>query len=148
MRTKLKISGLGNSVFIHDSLYICVNKSKAMLKSFLFFSAIWFSYSFSCNKESALICSVAQPLEDLPWLNQIKKNFELDMSPAIQTIDQYVYNGNHVFLISNCHGCADAMAEVYNCEGKVICEFGGIMGRNTCPDFESKAVLVKNLYHQ
>jgi len=27
--------------------------------------------------------------------------------------------------------------EFYDCEGNVICEFGGFDGRNTCPDFES-----------
>ena len=34
---------------------------------------------------------------------------------------------------------ADGLVLVYNCSGEVICEFGGIDGRNTCADFETEA---------
>ncbi len=40
------------------------------------------------------------------------------------------------------------MDQVYNCQGQVICQFGGIAGLNTCPDFydtaTDKKVIWKN----
>lgn len=52
----------------------------------------------------------------------------------------YKYKGDTVFLVSStCEQCADMMAHVYSCKGKTICQFGGIAGLNTCPDFSDLA---------
>jgi hypothetical protein len=75
--------------------------------------------------------------ENLDWLqtfiDQAKQNDQ-----AAEVI-RYDYNGHRVYWVDTCKGCADAMAIVYNCSGQVICQFGGIAGFNTCPDFEAKA---------
>ena len=51
-------------------------------------------------------------------------------------------------MIDVCNGCADNLTTVYNCEGNVICEFGGIAGLNTCPDFDknstNKTIIYEN----
>lgn len=65
---------------------------------------------------------------DLTWLNHYK-------SPMSE-IYLNNYKGERVFEINQCVGCSDAMVSVYNCEGKRLCEFGGIGGLNTCPDYE------------
>lgn len=52
---------------------------------------------------------------------------------------RYTYKDETVYLINTCVDCADSMDEVYNCYGEVICQFGGIAGLNSCPDFETTA---------
>lgn len=96
---------------------------------------------------SGTFCRTENPLEDLPWLRQIKQSFEMSAKPAGAQIIGYRYQGDDVFLISGCVGCADEMQEVYDCEGKVICRFGGIAGLNTCPDFFETATDSTMLYN-
>ncbi len=97
---------------------------------------------FSCDTSKeieTLDCGVENPLEDLPWLKEIKDIITMRMSPAGAQIIQYTYHGEQVFWIDECYNCPDAIITINNCEGEVICEFGGIDGRNTCPDFASDA---------
>jgi hypothetical protein len=48
----------------------------------------------------------------------------------------YDYKGVKVFLIDKCVNCPDGVAEVNDCDGNIICIFGGISEMNTCPDFD------------
>lgn len=86
------------------------------------------------------------PLEEISWLRDIRDTFDKDMGPQRQRITQYRYQREDVFLIEVCYQCADAMTFVYNCAGNMICEFGGIAGVNTCPDFKQNATDKKILY--
>ncbi len=104
--------------------------------------------SSTCNKEDIDTCNTPNPLTDLAWLKQIKETFDKDMSASRQKIDLYLYNEKSVFKIIDCADCADGMETIYNCAGQKICEFGGIAGLNTCPDFQDKAKFVKNMYNQ
>ncbi len=104
---------------------------------------------YSCETfESAnmQVCDVENPLEDLPWLKDIKLAIQLNMSPAGSQIIQYSYKGEYVFWVDVCFQCPDGVIAVYNCAGEVICEFGGIDGRNTCIDFETEATDSTNLF--
>ncbi|MFC0185171.1 hypothetical protein SAMN04515674_112105 [Pseudarcicella hirudinis] len=58
----------------------------------------------------------------------------------------YEYKGKTVYLFDTCIGCADNMTIVYDCDGKTLCQFGGIAGFNTCPDFEKTAGNKKLVY--
>jgi PBP1b-binding outer membrane lipoprotein LpoB len=96
----------------------------------------------SCSETKELItttCNTNNPLEDLTWLYEIKTNFDKSASASKKQIIQYTYKNETVFMIDICNGCSDNLTAVYNCEGTVICEFGGIAGVNTCPDFDEKA---------
>ncbi len=84
-------------------------------------------------------CSSNTSFEDLEWLGDIKKNLELSMGVAGSQIIRYKYLDNTVFWIDPCYMCPDGLISVYDCDGNVICEFGGIDGRNTCMDFETEA---------
>ena len=100
----------------------------------------------SCGNENNKVCNTDNPLEELGWLNEIRSRFDMDMGPQRQRITQYKYDGKYVFKIEDCYQCADALTYVYNCEGEIICEFGGLDGVNTCPDFEQNATDEKILY--
>ena len=84
-------------------------------------------------------CYESDPLESIPWLRELKMNFEVNEDPAGNRIVQYAYLGECVFWIDDCYHCADKLIQVHNYSGEVICEFGGIDGRNTCPDFLKEA---------
>ena len=100
----------------------------------------------SIDDENNITCNTDNPLEDISWLKEIRDGFDSDMGSQRQMIIQYWYNGNDVLLIDNCYQCADALSVVYDCEKNIVCEFGGIDGRNTCHDFYQIATNEEILY--
>lgn len=81
-------------------------------------------------------CHISDPLTELKWLAQIvaeNKNKE-----AKAEIYKCIYDDKEGFIINICVGCLDAIIEFRDCQGNVLCEFGGIMGTVTCPDFQEK----------
>ena len=84
-------------------------------------------------------CSSDTPFKDLKWLGEIKQNLEMNMGMAGSQIIRYKYQGDYVFWIDPCYMCPDGLISVYDCDGNGICEFGGIDGRITCPDFNTEA---------
>jgi len=83
--------------------------------------------------------------ESTAWLTSMINGMK--HNPAIKSeVIRYKYNNQTVFYIDSCKGCADSMGVVYNCAGEVICQFGGIAGFNTCPDFFEKATSKKVLW--
>lgn len=108
------------------------------------FSIILF---ISCQKNEEFNLTT-NPLENLVWLKEIKTSFELSASPSKKQIIQYTYNEEPVFLIDSCIGCPDNLVNIYNLNGEVICQFGGIAGIDTCPDFldntTNKTILWQN----
>lgn len=99
-----------------------------------------------CNEDEKEVCYTNDPLEEISWLSDIRDSFDKDMGLQRQRIIMYKYHGEYVFLIDDCYQCPDALAFVFDCEGKVICEFGGFTGINTCPDFGQNATDEKALY--
>ena len=116
---------------------------KTISSSLIILSLLLLS-DFSCETETTeeiepLVCGVENPLEDLQWLKEIRDEITMRMSIAGAQIIQYTYHSEPVFWVNDCYNCPDVLISVYNCQGDVICEFGGIDGRNTCPDFASQA---------
>jgi len=74
---------------------------------------------------------------DTAWLKTIIENAHQNTSKA--EVIRYQYKMQTVYYINTCIDCADGMAQVYTCSGEVICQFGGIAGFNTCPDFKDTA---------
>jgi len=106
---------------------------------------------FSCdkNQDEKSQYETDNPLEDISWLKE--KKHQLDSNDMPSQIIRYKYDGDYVFLIDPCVQCPDGLISVYNCDGDVICEFGGIDGRNTCLDFGIEAtdstMLIDNVQH-
>ena len=111
------------------------------LKCMLFFFAI--TFIATCKKDDqpkeATTCDIDNPLETLQWLKEIRDGFDMQANPLPKRITQYFYQGECVFLIDGCVGCDDNLTTVYNVDQDVICEFGGIAGVDTCPDFDTEA---------
>jgi len=83
-------------------------------------------------------CTINNPLDKIEWLKDIKEQFEMIDDDIPKRIVQYEYNDQCVFSIDACLNCPDALTYVYDENKNIICEFGGIDGRNTCPDFSEK----------
>lgn len=79
------------------------------------------------------------------WLKPIVEQASIENANKTEII-RYKYKGEIVYYINTCVDCADSMVEIYNCYGEVICQFGGIAGLNTCPDFEDTATEKKLIW--
>ena len=103
---------------------------------------------YSCENNTPNICDVENPLEELTFLKEAKNTIDRIDCAGKSTIVQYTYNSQIVFLVDICNQIADGQTFVYNCSGEVVCEFGGIAGINTCPDFNknatNKIILLEN----
>lgn len=128
------------------------------MKTFTFQSLlIFFIFTlclFSCKEETDLVennevkttCDLDNPLENIPWLTEIRDGFDMQANPLPKKITQYFYQGECVFLVDGCVGCQDNLTVVYNVDEEVICEFGGVAGVNTCPNFQDEATDETVLY--
>ncbi len=85
----------------------------------------------------SMLCNTEEPLTELSWLKEIKDNAEQSESDTSE-IYFCIYEEKEGFLIDLCVQCPDALTVFYDCEGNVLCEFGGYLGTNTCPDFDEK----------
>jgi hypothetical protein len=89
----------------------------------------------NCSDSDLCYCDTENPVNDLNWLKEI-----INAEPFNQTdtaeIYYCIYNNIEGFVVDMCVFCPDAMVFFYDCEGNIICEFGGYLGLNTCPDFE------------
>lgn len=96
---------------------------------------LWVCFACSNNDTKNTVCGVINPIEELDWLQKIKSSLEKSESASKKKILQYNLQNTTYFLVDACVGCPDYLVSVYNCSGEIICESGGIDGRNTCPDF-------------
>ncbi len=98
----------------------------------------------SCKKEDIYPQVCVNEETSGNWLEDKIKDYKRGDQKV--EIHQATYQGQNVFMVNDCVGCADAMTNVYDCYGEVICQFGGIAGLNTCPDFDDTAIDIKLVY--
>ena len=100
--------------------------------------------AFQCEDGQSILSDESNYCSDLSWLQTIIQNAQQNSSKA--EVIRYRYNNQTVYFINTCIDCADSMAQVYSCSGEVICQFGGIAGLNTCPDFKDNAINKKVIW--
>ena len=93
--------------------------------------------AYRCEDGQVVIPDESHYCSDVNWLRTIIENAQQNTSKA--EVIRYQYNGQTVYYINTCIDCADSMGQVHTCSGEVICQFGGIAGLNTCPDFNDTA---------
>jgi hypothetical protein len=114
------------------------NKKLKYIILMYLFSSLFFIACVDENTETTSndqFCNVENPLEELNWLSELVEGVK--DNPDKVEIYKCIYDYQEGFLIDLCVGCPDGLVEFYDCEGNVLCEFGGFDGRNTCPDFEN-----------
>jgi len=103
---------------------------------------------FSCEEDPLIKDCSDNPLENIDWLKSLvdtENNTDMENSNGLE-ITQYTYEKQTAFLINNCINCSDNLTILYDCDQNKLCEFGGIVGVNTCPDFEQEASDKKILF--
>lgn len=102
-----------------------------------------FGSAFQCNTTPSVDPEgsegIASCVKNKEWFISILDGLKNNADIKSEVI-RYTYHGQTVYYIDSCKGCADSMALVYTCSGEVICQFGGIAGFNTCPDFADFAI--------
>lgn len=92
------------------------------------------------------MCYIEDPIKELGWLQDvIQRQTSLNVDRKAD-IYEYTYNGQKYFKADMCVGCPDFITMYYDCKGVVVCEAGGIMGKNTCPDFEEKSISTRLIW--
>ncbi len=120
-----------------DGAFVCaigeVHDYEFCYESITVIENIW-SCAGSCNYDGTAA--------SLPWITNI--------SPIGDEyyVNEYSYNGEPVFLTGPCTPYPDALTGLFDCQGNLICQWGGIAGHNgeDCPDFVTDGVFVKVLY--
>ena len=89
-----------------------------MYTRIMFLITLFLLTLISCERtNTGMTCGVDNPLENVPWLNNLVDEYESSTSPQELVIIRYTYKKGYVFLIDNCpRGCADNLVYVYNCE--------------------------------
>ncbi len=107
------------------------------MKPFIFILLV--SIGISCTPDfvSELCPTSTENSDSKNWLQEKINGYKNTISGV--KIWKLTYHNDVVFMINDCVNCYDGMVVVYNCEGAIICEFGGLAGLNTCPDFEANS---------
>lgn len=87
-------------------------------------------------------CENEQVLEDIPSCIRTDIESASKNGSSEASVTQYLYNGQNVFSFDPGVVYPDIMTTVVNGNCEVVCQFGGIAGMNTCPDFSQNAVVV------
>lgn len=84
-------------------------------------SVLHFDYEGPCH------CGVENPLEDLEWLHRTAESFESTTQWA--TISICVYDSaRQGFIVNPCVQCPDVMQSLFDCQGNLMGNLGGITG--------------------
>lgn len=109
-------------------------KTTAYLLILLNFS-LFLMHPLPAQAQSGNPCGVANPIQDLPFLNNLATQLCEPFSCVSQILVGW-YNGEYVFFTSINFMCADFPVEVYDCSGNQLCTIGGFIGgTGNCPNF-------------
>jgi len=100
-----------------------------MKRGIIFFALAWIGCSESKTDEGPWV----NICPDLAWLESLKGSIQQSGNKGEIYLTRY--KEQRVFEVNPCVECADIVTTVHDCEGNVVCEFGGISGLNTCPDY-------------
>ena len=118
---------------------------KAKIGFFYLFVLIIFH---SCEEiPSPTTCEVPEPEKNIEWLRSVIEEAEAGRD-LTGKITLYSYQNKEVFLQEVSLNIADGIDYVRGCEGDTLCEFGGLLGLNTCPDFTENAKELRVLWEE
>lgn len=78
------------------------------------------------------------------WVTEI-----MEKEPKFTKITRCVHNDKYVWKVNSCVTCNDMVTRVYDKDENVICQYGGILRKNTCTekgmDLEDCKVIYKGI---
>lgn len=107
------------------------------MKKVIFLASICTLLFASCENDKDLT-GIPSCIQDT--MNRADINSSPDAS-----LSEFLYKGQRVYMFDPGVVIPDWLYTVVNEDCEVICEFGGIAGLNTCPDFEAEAELIREI---
>lgn len=100
---------------------------------------------FSCEtaipvKSYENLCDVENPVEDLPWLQEVVASFE-DSRDTHHFIEQCEYDGKTYFIVNDCMDINYIPA--YDCDGNEVCSQSEF---SNCPVVSEKLIPKKIIW--
>ncbi len=99
-------------------------------------------FLYNCQAQHTTSRTEANP----EWVVSLIARFQSESDETKKEIVLYTYKGKDVYLVNKCMGCNDNLITVYSKSKVKLCEFGGLAGANTCPDFELEAKKIKVIW--
>ncbi len=87
------------------------------------FLLLVFALFVACsNDQDDAPCATTDPTNDLEWLKEAVATMEADTSELAKYffIEQATYNGEVVFVFSNCCPNCNTVVNVFNCQGELL----------------------------
>ena len=90
---------------------------------------------WACDDVETTVCNTNDPVRDFTWLTDIKDSIQAQGWRGF--IDSYNYRGEQVIFINpNPTGSeAENLCTARDCNGNILCSWGGPNGLLTCPSF-------------
>lgn len=125
-----------------------IKKQHAMRSIYIiYFSSVISIFSLlSCRGQQVATTQTEKALPE--WLALRINDFEESGFDTKGQVDEYTYKNETVYKVDFCKNCPDNLIQVFNVNGDVLCEFGGIAGTNSCPDFDNSAKFEKTVWSQ
>ncbi len=86
--------------------------------------------------------------DDLPSCLEEQVKQVMLSSHSETKLELYLYKGENVYMVNEKAVYPDKLTRVLNEKCEVVCEFGGIAGLNTCPDFSENAEFVRVVWEK
>ncbi|MGB0524975.1 MAG: DUF6970 domain-containing protein [Flammeovirgaceae bacterium] len=115
------------------------------IKTFLLLACLS-AYLYSCDEVDSNVCNSSDPISDLPWLSAIQDSIQDQGWSGF--INSYNYRGEQVIFINpNPTGAeVDNLCTARDCNGNVLCQWGGPTLQVTCPNFWNEASNTQELW--
>lgn len=103
-------------------------------------------YLISCDDVDATVCSSDDPINDLPWLTDITDSIENRNWRGF--VNSYTYRGEQVIFINPNPTAPDEenLCTARDCDGNILCSWGGPNLLLTCPNFWNEATNTQELW--
>ena len=121
------------------------NANMKQSRLLLVWSCIWLIFPGCEEILHPVACDIEDPEKNISWLAEMIEAAEAEPGNLVR-ITLFMYEDQEVFYVEQSPAIADKMDVVYTCEGETLCQFGGIAGFNTCPDFEETANKVRIIW--
>jgi hypothetical protein len=89
---------------------------------YLVFICLLFAFSCTEDEDPATACGVADPIENLAWLQEMTENLSEGSLSEYSYIKQATYKGETVFFPGSCCPHCNTALILYDCSGNAIQE--------------------------
>ena len=106
---------------------------------------LFFALLIASGCNSSEVSSVCDEVENQHWLAALINQYNSSTDPKVE-INAYAYRNQQVVALNIKDSPCDLRNVVYDCSGRIICQFGCVAMLNTCFDFANEATKKKLIF--